>query len=551
MTTYGGTINDPMGMLAGLDRRLTNLEQTETSPSAAPTNVVIGGSGQQLPVVLSQNITPVSGVTITPGAFYDSIYADIMWQPAADNSAVAYDVSWAQDNGDGTYSNANSSRVGGNSYRIIGLTPNTKYVVAIYAVNILGIAARYPPAAGVYLSFTSTVDSTIPPAVTNVVLAQGATTVIVTFTPLTVQQAPDVANGHGLYQVDISTDPTFATVSRSVRTSAFVVSFSDIIASATWYARVAPIDSSGNQGPFALSGSAVIGGVIDSMLVGNFSAARITFGTMAGDRIQANTLDVNAIKSSTLTANTIAINGGALTAGNPPSTGLLLNSQGLRLYNGGGLQIVLDAPSGTATFYGALSGNTITGANITASTMSATDGTNSVSLSITNAGAGVFFSTISGAFYQGGIWANNGSGGHMVIQSPASGPYPYACVLDLISGTSAQTWAQFGVNTTLYAGAFTVWSSQLFKQDIQAHDFDLTKLDQLSVRKYHMAGGEDDTWNYGLVAEEAQELVPELVQASRNEGILSVSMNHLLAMLVAGYQEQHKRLSSLEARRGK
>jgi hypothetical protein len=97
---------------------------------------------------------------------------------------------------------------------------------------------------------------------------------------------------------------------------------------------------------------------------GNIAGATIT-----GTNIAANTIDAGSIKTSTLTAATITLNGGALQAGSPPTSGLLINSQGLRLYSGSVAVITLDV-SGSATFAGnitstaTISGGTLTGATI-------------------------------------------------------------------------------------------------------------------------------------------------------------------------------------------
>lgn len=554
--SYGYATKDPLDLLAELDRRLANLEQMATAPSAAATNVAIGSTVGNPAVVLQQIISPVTGVTVVPGALFSSIYADVSWTPPSDGSAVAYDVTWAQDAGGGVYSNANAQRVGGTNYRIIALSPNTPYVVAVYAVNALGQSARYPPAAGSYVSFTSTQDAVAPPAVSNVLIGVGATSIIITFTGLTMLQAPDVANNHGLYQVDISTDPTFGTVSESVRTGATVVAFNDLNTSSTWYARVSAIDSSGNQGPYVLSSGNVAGGVVDAMLVGNFSAVHITFGSMSGDRIQGNTLDVGSIKTSTLSVSTIILNGGALTAGNPPTTGLILNSQGLRLYQNGSITVALDAITGIGTFNGNLSGNQISGATITGSSLTVTDGVNSVTTATDprNGNVGLIFGTADGSTHNGLWWANNSTGGLLEVQTPTSNGSPYACLLYMsASGTNNLQLgqvAELNTNGTCVAQSFVTYSARELKANIQDAALDVSPLYDLPVRKYRMVGSDEDIWNYGFVTEEAEPLLPYLVSHNAHpetgEDRTGINLNHLFALLVASYQERNRRLDELE-----
>lgn len=440
--------SSPMGLLDDLDRRLTNLEGMLTAPSNQPGNIVVppvaGGGGQ--PVIIAQGVSPPTQVILKPGAFNGNVYIDITWVAPIDGTAVAFEVNWVASNPDGSLGLLGAARVGGNSFRLNNLLPNTRYNISVTSLNILGQMARFPSAPGTFVFISTGNDNTIPPAVSNIVLALGATSVIIKFDPLTFAQAPDVGLAGGLYQIDLSNDPAFGTIFKTVRTAAFVVAFNDIYphsiirdriaisdgagtsvkiqpqdvsgfptgafsayvdqelisfnalsgnaatiiarntganslgsgpvvhdpsapivakTSVTWYARVAAIDSSGNQGPWAFSATAISGqGITDAMIVGDLSASHITFGTMKGTLIETNTLQANAISTSLLTAANITLQGGSFIAGTPPDTGLVINSQGLRVYSSGVLQISLDAPTGVSTFYGLLSGNTIVGANI-------------------------------------------------------------------------------------------------------------------------------------------------------------------------------------------
>lgn len=230
MSNYGNASSSAMSLLDELDRRVYNLEQMVTSTSF--------GSGQQVaipssdpggnPVVIQQLISPPSSVTVKTGAFYGNIYADVMWTPPEDGTAISYEIDWAIKQLDGTFGIPGAARVGGNQYRINGLSPNSTYQIEVYGVNVLGQMARYPTGADTWVTFTTGNDQTVPPAVSNVKVSKGATTVVVTFDPLTFEQAPDVANGSGTYQIDLSNDPTFGTLFRTTRTTSSVVSFSDI-----------------------------------------------------------------------------------------------------------------------------------------------------------------------------------------------------------------------------------------------------------------------------------------------------------------------------------
>lgn len=110
---------------------------------------------------------------------------------------------------------------------------------------------------------------------------------------------------------------------------------------------------------------------VDNAKIANLDAVKITTGTLNADRIAANSLDVNKLTTSTLTSKTITIGaGGVLKIGNAPTTGLLLNDQGIRLYSGGVVKVALDV-NGTASFEGNISASTITSSTLTSATINA------------------------------------------------------------------------------------------------------------------------------------------------------------------------------------
>lgn len=108
---------------------------------------------------------------------------------------------------------------------------------------------------------------------------------------------------------------------------------------------------------------------VDDAKIANLDAAKITAGTINADRIAANSLDVNKLTTSTLTSKTITLGaGGTLKIGNAPTTGILINDQGIRLYSGSSVKVALDV-AGTATFEGNISASTITSSTITSVTI--------------------------------------------------------------------------------------------------------------------------------------------------------------------------------------
>lgn len=343
-------------------RRVANLEQQISSihvigvidPEMEQEPINVGG------VIIDREVNSPTGVTVTPGAFYDDIYIDVSWTnpDEEDQHTVAMDVELAEKNG-AVYSLLQVQRVTGNTYRFSRLRPNKNYAVRINGVNRLGIKTE----TGSWIDVTTGQDSTVPAAVTGLVVARGATSVVVKFTPST---AIDIDT----YEIEVDTVATFNSANyRRTRSSSWVVAFNDVLAQGNWYARVSPFDKSGNQGAPVTAGPVAAGGVIDSMIVAGLDAAKITFGTMDGDRIAANSASIGILETSSLVAADITLAGGSFRAGSPPTTGVLFNSQGLRLYGGGIEKIVLDAFTGNATYRGHIDASTIYGSDISAGTI--------------------------------------------------------------------------------------------------------------------------------------------------------------------------------------
>lgn len=357
---------------------------------------IVIDDGTNPPVVITPAPPGIpTGLTATPGSFYDVVYADIAWTPAVGGEpAYVYEIEVAKKVA-GVYQTAFIERTAGTNFRIQPLEPNTTYGVRVTAYSILGVH----DAATAWVDFNSGIDTTIPVAPSNVVIARGATSVIVKFDPST---SADVIGGAGYYQIEIDTSTAFNTANkRSSNSASTVFAFSDITSQGTWYARVAAVDSSGNQSAWVTSTAYTAGAIIDNMIVAGLDAAKITFGSMSGDRITANTMDVNTLKTSTLTSANITLNGGLFQAGSPPTTGLLINSQGIRLYNAGAVVVSLDV-LGSASFSGNISASSISGGSITGTTISGGTITGGSISGGTISGASVSGGTISGGAISGG-----------------------------------------------------------------------------------------------------------------------------------------------------
>lgn len=362
------TVDDEV---AELTKRVYGLEMRETGfehvPTEFPEIIIVppgGGDG----ILIDTSVDAPTNVQVSTGAFMDDIFIDVEWDMPANPNVVSAWVELAEKNG-AVYTLVDAQNVIGTTYRFSALKPNQAYGVRVEGLNRIGMYTDEAP----WIDVTTGQDLTPPPAVTGLILARGATSIIVKFTPLTYAQAADVARAKGLYEVQVDTSLTFDTANlRTNRSSAFVVAFNDITVEGTWYARVAAIDSSGNMGPYATTtGAMTTGGVVDSMIVAGLDAAKITFGTMDGDRITANTADIAIIENNTsLTSKNINIAaGGQLIIGSPPTTGMFINSQGLSFYGGGVRKAFLDTATGNVSIEGNLGASSMTGGAIQGTTI--------------------------------------------------------------------------------------------------------------------------------------------------------------------------------------
>lgn len=315
------------------------------------------------PVLPAPGQTAEIPLLLTTGATENDVWIDVEWAPPADGSASTYEIEIAKETAPGVYGERSFQRASVTNVRFAGLAAETKYAFRVVAINAIG--KRSAPNPAIEQSIVSAKDTSPPPGVTNVIIARGATSAIVKFTPLTFAEAGDVAAGNGQYEVQIDTLNTFAGPNlRVVFTNEQIVAFNDLIAVEVWYARVRAIDKSNNAGPWStIAGPSTAGGVIDAMIVADLSAAKITTGFLSASRIQANSLSADKISTSTLTAAWITLGvGGALLAGSgSPFTGAFFSSTGIRLYKDGVETVILDALTGDATFTGFVDAAFITG----------------------------------------------------------------------------------------------------------------------------------------------------------------------------------------------
>lgn len=370
--------------LTDLLKRVYTLEQGGKSGGNTFSEIVIvSGGGGTWPsygtaygggysnIVMTPISNPPTDLILTTTTFYDEVYVDISWTSPASLTASEYEIEFSKKVVD-NYELQQIFRTAGNSIRIAGLEPLTTYGVRVFALNRLSVRSAALPLVG-YQDITTTADSSLPGIPSNANAGAGLRSVTITWTEVTDR---DVRRGEGLYEVWIATNNTFTTSVQTKLVSGEIVAFTNLNPNTTYYYKIIAQDSSGNQGSPTATGTVTTGqagstdisdGVIttDHIITAGLDAAVVKFGFMSGDRLVVNSLNANRLVTSDLVSADITLSGGSFRAGSPPTTGLLINSQGISLYGSGVRKIFLDALTGNGTFTGAISGSVIEGGSIT------------------------------------------------------------------------------------------------------------------------------------------------------------------------------------------
>jgi len=354
---------DPAKAFGDIFKRIQRLEQGISSASTTGSGngvfdtITLGPSGNQVTLNIVPPSAPTS-ITATPGAFEDLSFVDVDW--VVQTGATSYQTELAE-NVAGVRSIVHQGQGIATNYRFDNLDRTKNYSVRVASLNRVGITGAF----SAWVDFTPIADLFGPATPTGVAFARGATSVIAKWNQNT---EPDVANGHGIYVVQLSGFATFSSIITTSRISGTVMVFNGLYApELTYYVRVAAIDSSGNQGPWSI-GSVLAGGVAGGMILAeNIYSSHIQVNTLEGDRIKANSIDVAKLLADSILAKNINIGaGGQFKVGTPPSgSGMVINSQGLSLYNSAGTRtIYLNALDGAGTFTGTILGSTIIGGSI-------------------------------------------------------------------------------------------------------------------------------------------------------------------------------------------
>lgn len=349
--------------------RLSSLEQDASSPGFLEANATVVSSDGSTHVIMQIAPGVPFGITLTAGAFANNVYIDSTWSLGANDISVEIQLAKKVS---GVYQLVDVKRSNGTSARWNALEPNTTYGFRIQGVSNSGNLSAWVPATG-FTDVTTGHDSTVPAQAQNLIVSAGIRTLICRWDQNT---EPDVVGAEGTYKVDVSTNNTFTAIVKTNYTAGQVTAFEDLTANTAYFVRVAAIDSSGNQGPYSTTASAttgvvtngdIIAGTItgDRIFAASITAAQITVGTITGNLIAANTIDAHSITTSTLDVADVTINGGSIKIGSPPTTGIVLNSAGLRAYSGGSTTFILDSSTGNATFTGTINSSIINAGAIT------------------------------------------------------------------------------------------------------------------------------------------------------------------------------------------
>ncbi|MBC7508435.1 MAG: tail fiber domain-containing protein [Ferruginibacter sp.] len=100
----------------------------------------------------------------------------------------------------------------------------------------------------------------------------------------------------------------------------------------------------------------------------------------------------------------------------------------------------------------------------------------------------------------------------------------------------------------VYASAFTVSSSQLFKKNIVNTHYGLTEILQLQGKEYQYINDITNRKEIGLIAEEVELLLPEVVYHNpADKKVIGLDYGKLVPVLIESIKEQQKQIDSLSS----
>jgi hypothetical protein len=197
---------------------------------------------------------------------------------------------------------------------------------------------------------------------------------------------------------------------------------------------------------------------------------------------------------------------------------------------------------GSSTNGGGVSGNSTGGNGVTGHSSTAD---------------GVFGQSFSGTGAQGGVHGlSNGSSGNGVFGQNAS-----SAGIGVLGKTNAGGIAIYGDNTDgsvgwagffngdISARSYTTSSDARLKKDVKDLPLGIEALLQLRPVTYKwIKEGSGDGNQFGLIAQEVQKIVPDIVRADAATGMLSVNYTALIPIMIKVGQEQQRLIQRQEVR---
>jgi hypothetical protein len=142
------------------------------------------------------------------------------------------------------------------------------------------------------------------------------------------------------------------------------------------------------------------------------------------------------------------------------------------------------------------------------------------------------------------------SGAYLPIQIQTGGQESLRITTtnNLLLGTSTDNGERLYVSGSIRAtGNITANSDLTLKKNLKLVDNPIDKLNQLNGYLYQWK--ENDEYQYGVIAQEVEKILPHAVQTGKN-GIKGVAYNQLIPLLIEGFKVQQKEINDLKSKIG-
>jgi len=262
-----------------------------------------------------------------------------------------------------------------------------------------------------------------------------------------------------------------------------------------------------------LNASAITAGTIDASVlsVTNINANNITAGNLAAARMQTNVL--SAVQATISTLSAIKADLGTITAGT--INGVTING---------------------STINGGRSGGAV---NIFGNNLNLKDSGGTTRINIWHSGGSSSWDQPTGALnMQPSINANGGVNTSGCFTASASQKFGLLNNIDM---------NDFNIDdcTTIWAFNFNSRSDIRLKKDILPFVGSLRKIMALNPVEFIFKKDKEAKKHIGLIAQEVEPILPELVKKD-DDGIMSISYNELIPVLIGAIQELKAEVNALK-----